>query len=591
MSNAGWITLTGATSGSGNGSVPYSVAANTTTAQRVGTVSIAGQTFTVTQAPLSCSYTLTPSSQSVGSGGGPGVTNVSAVPSTCSWTAVSNNTAWLTVTGATGGTGDGPVNFNAIPNPNGTPRSGTLTIGGQTFTVNQAAAPCNISFSPPSQAVAATAGTGSTNVTMPSGCSWTATSNATWLSVTGNPSGNGNGSFSYSFTANPVASPRSGTISAGGQTFTVNQVAASCTFSINPTGQAVLAGGGTGSTNVTAPQGCTWNAFSNASTWLTITSGANGDGNGPVNFSASANPNGTQRIGTLSVAGQTFTVTQAPAGCTFSLSATSQSAPATASTGSTSVTTQNGCPWSARSNDSWITVTGATSGTASGPVAFSIGANPTTSPRSGTLTIASQTYTVNQAAGSCTFTISPTSQSVPGSGGGGSTTVTAPQGCTWTANSNNVGWLSVTSGGSGNGTATVNFNAIANLNTQPRTGTLTVAGRTFTVNQGGNCSFTINPTSQTIGSGGGNLSTTVTTASGCQWTAVANASWITVTGSGGGTGGGTATFTVAANTGGQRTGTLTIGGRTFTVTQNGTTPTGPVAPRNLRILGVSGSGD
>ena len=90
------------------------------------------------------------------------------------------------------------------------------------------------------------------------------------------------------------------------------------------------------------------------------------------------------------------------------------------------------------SNDSWLTVTSGGSGTGNGTVGFSAAANPTAQTRSGTLTVAGQTFTVNQAAAPCSYTISPTSQSVARDGGTGSTTVTAPAGCAWTGVSNNA---------------------------------------------------------------------------------------------------------------------------------------------------------
>ena len=49
VSNDVWITVTGGSSGTGNGTVNYSVAANAGS-QRIGIVTIAGQTFAVTQA-------------------------------------------------------------------------------------------------------------------------------------------------------------------------------------------------------------------------------------------------------------------------------------------------------------------------------------------------------------------------------------------------------------------------------------------------------------------------------------------------------------------------------------------------------------
>jgi hypothetical protein len=66
--------------------------------------------------------------------------------------------------------------------------------------------------------------------------------------------------------------------------------------------------GGTTAIPVTATPGCAWTAVSN-SPFITITSGASGTGNGTVQFSVKYN-NGQARSGTLTVAGQTVTVTQ-----------------------------------------------------------------------------------------------------------------------------------------------------------------------------------------------------------------------------------------------------------------------------------------
>lgn len=83
-----------------------------------------------------------------------------------------------------------------------------------------------------------------------------------------------------------------------------------CTFSISPTSASQTAAGGSGSVTVTAGAGCTWSAVSNA-TFITITSGASGSGNGTVNYSVAANGGSSSRTGTMTIAGNTFTVTQA----------------------------------------------------------------------------------------------------------------------------------------------------------------------------------------------------------------------------------------------------------------------------------------
>jgi hypothetical protein len=61
--------------------------------------------------------------------------------------------------------------------------------------------------------------------------------------------------------------------------------------------------------------------------------------------------------------------------------------------------------------------------------------------------------------------------------------VIAPSGCPWTANSN-AAWITITSG-SGNGNWWVDYSVAANSSAGSRTGTMTIPGDTFTVNQAG----------------------------------------------------------------------------------------------------------
>jgi hypothetical protein len=84
---------------------------------------------------------------------------------------------------------------------------------------------------------------------------------------------------------------------------------------IIPTGNFFpYAGSGSGSAGngvvtVSAPAGTAWSAVSNVP-WITVATGATGTGNGSVTFSVAANATGAQRVGTLTVAGRIFTVTQ-----------------------------------------------------------------------------------------------------------------------------------------------------------------------------------------------------------------------------------------------------------------------------------------
>src|SRR4030095_8428540 len=338
-SNDAWITFSGATTGSGNGSVNYAVAANSSSTSRTGTLTIAGQTFTVTQAGVACSYAISPTSNpSVVAGGATGSVTVTAATG-CTWSSTSND-AWITFSGASTGSGNGSVNYSVAANSSSVSRTGTLTIAGQTFTVTQAGVPCSFAISPTSNpSVVAGGATGSVTVTAPTGCTWSSTSNAAWITFSGATTGSGNGGINYSVAANSSTSSRTGTLTIAGQTFTVTQAGAACSYAISPTSNTtVLAAGTTGSVGVTAQTGCTWSSTSNDA-WITFSGATSGSGNGAVNYSVAAHSSSVSRTGTLTIAGQTFTVTQAGVPCSFAISPTSNpSVVAGGATGNVTVT-------------------------------------------------------------------------------------------------------------------------------------------------------------------------------------------------------------------------------------------------------------
>jgi hypothetical protein len=248
-------------------------------------------------------------------------------------------------------------------------------------------------ISPTSQSFTSAAGTGSSSVTAGIGCTWTAASNATWLAITAGATGTGSGTVSFSVSTNGATVSRTGTLTIAGVTFTVTQAAAPCAFSITPaTGTSVPASGGSGMVTVATTTGCVWTA-SSAATWITISSGASGSGSGSTGFVAAANTGTTQRSGVLTIAGKTFTVTQA-APCAFTVSPQSVTAASAGSTGTIAVTTTASCAWSSSSPVSWITVTG--SGPGNGSASYTIAANTGTTPRTATVTVAGKAVTVDQ---------------------------------------------------------------------------------------------------------------------------------------------------------------------------------------------------
>jgi hypothetical protein len=172
--------------------------------------------------------------------------------------------------------------------------------------------------------------------------------------------------------------------------------------------------------------------------------------------------------------------------CTYTVSPTSQSFSASAGTGSITVNTTAGCGWSASADVPWITITSGPSGSGNGSVSYSVAANSGTSSRSGNVNVAGKVVAITQAGttASCTYAVSPLSNSFSASGGSGSLSVTTQSACPWTAVANDS-WISITSGSSGSGNGSVSYSVAANASSSSRTGTITAAGNTVSITQSG----------------------------------------------------------------------------------------------------------
>ncbi len=152
-------------------------------------------------------------------------------------------------------------------------------------------------------------------VTAGTTCAWTATSNASWITVTSGASGTGNGIVNYSVAANNTGAARTGTITGWfGLTFTVTQAAgntSSCQVYTTVSGYNLPYLGRQMSIAITAANTCSWSASSNVP-WITIYS-ATGSGNGTLTFAVSDNA-GAARTGTIKINQASLTISQTAAG-------------------------------------------------------------------------------------------------------------------------------------------------------------------------------------------------------------------------------------------------------------------------------------
>jgi uncharacterized protein (TIGR03437 family) len=578
---ASWITLSSGASGTGAGTLVYTVSANTTSSSRSATITVAGRTFTVNQDAVACGYSITPSQANFPAAGGNDQVTITASPQGCSSPRTATSAVnWITISFGATGNGSGTVGYSVQANNFTVERTGSMTIAGRTFTVNQAAGSCTFTLSPASSTIPTSGGSSGFNITASNqACSWTAVNNnPEFISFTSGDSGTGNGRIDYTVGANALTTSRTGSISVGASSHNVTQTAG-CRVTATPTGANYGGSGGTGSFQVaTAGSGCSWTATPNHD-FITITSGGSGTSSGTVNYAVAPNVTASDRVGSISVNDFGFTIFQS-ANCTYTFSSNLISLPAVGGSGSFSVTST--CPWTAQTSGDWILINPST-GTGNGSIGFTVAGNTSSQPRSGTISIGSTTYRINQEGVACSVQINPSAVPVPNTGGSYNIAVEAPSGCDWGA-STVASFISIAKA---DGAFT--FTVMPNSDPQVRKATITVADKSVAVTQDAAvCDYKLTPNRAAFGSSGGSGSFAIATT--CGWTAQSQASWILVPeSSSAGSGDGTVNFNVARLTGTEaRTGSIRVGPATFTITQSTSPCAINVAPSDLSIPGAGG---
>ena len=195
-SEAAWITITDARSGTGSGTFVARIAANTGGA-RSGVIRVGSETLTVQQAGRTCSYGIKPTYYDAGRGPDDIRVNVTA-PSGCAWTATSP-APWATISEGRSGSGQGVVRILVEAN-SGAERTAELTIAGEAFRLKQLG--CAATIKPTHY----DAGRGPDDIRITvkadNGCSWTASSSVSWVRVAEGASGSGDGTVRLLVEAN-----------------------------------------------------------------------------------------------------------------------------------------------------------------------------------------------------------------------------------------------------------------------------------------------------------------------------------------------------------------------------------------------------
>lgn len=172
--------------------------------------------------------------------------------------------------------------------------------------------------------------------------------------------------------------------------------------------------------------------------------------------------------------------------CVYTLSPTTATVGGSSGTATATVTTASTCAWTATTDSSWAAITKVSTAAGNGTVTYIFTPNVGSTVRFATLSIANQTLTLIQTglSSGCSFTVTPTSAPFGFSGGEGVVTVTAINGCGWTAASG-ASWITITSDPAGSGSGRVTYNVSSNPDRTSRTAALIVANQTVTVTQAG----------------------------------------------------------------------------------------------------------
>jgi hypothetical protein len=487
--------------------------------------------------------TLTPTSSTSTTGSSQAPITLSSISNLQNISSASSIIFRIYAWGATNTGNNGYFGFGKTPV---SPTTNCLAIGGTVEQLTLSTSTSIINVPKTSNYEISTAVTSNTD--------WTATSDQNWLTV--NSAGNGNGTLTCTTTSlNPLITERIATVtlSAKGltdRTVTVVQAVGDATLSVStPTANVSKIENSSASLDVTSNS--TWTATSDQN-WLTVPSGATG--NGTLTCTATANPtiNIRTAIVTLKAAGASdriVTVTQEAGDATLLVSSTTANVTKTANSSAIIDITSNST-WTATSDQNWLTVPSGATGNGTLTCTSTL-ANPTITTRSAIVTlkatgVSDKIVTVTQEAGDATLSVSAITANVTKTANS-SAIIDITSNTTWTATSDQT-WLTATSGATGNGTLTCTAAANPTINIRTAIVTLKATGasdKIVTVTQeAGDATLLVSSTTANV-TKTANSSAIIDITSNSTWTATSDQTWLTATS--GATGNGTLTCTATAN--------------------------------------------
>lgn len=235
---ANWVSFT-PNSGTGNGTVTVTAAANQTTAPRSAIATIAGQAVTISQRGQKATVEAD-SSTVIGSEGGELTFTVDPGEG-IAWEAGSDST-WAQVTQGASGSGAGTVTVTIEKNPDSAfaSRTDAIEIAGETIYVTQR--DFDVSITPEHTQIASAATQGEIAVTAPDNAQWDVLATVNWLTPNA-AVGIGQTTLAYTVAENTTGVTRTGMILIAGVPHTVTQ-STGAIVTVETVGEGSVSGGG-----------------------------------------------------------------------------------------------------------------------------------------------------------------------------------------------------------------------------------------------------------------------------------------------------------------------------------------------------------
>ena len=230
--NPDWLHVISSGS-AGSSSIGFVADPNPTNATRTGAIGVAGAspalTYSVSQGPAPCSYSLpVTSSGLVNSGAYTGSFTFSTATAGCT-PSPQSYAGWVHVTGTNFSGSSGTLNFTVDPNANGATRTGQIKLeDGSTYNVSQTGATCAFSLNASSSVFNTNGGTGAVQGSQSAnGCPVNPGTSQTSIVTLGTLTGPTLNIFTLPYTVAPyvsaAATTRKANITFGGQVYAIKQ--------------------------------------------------------------------------------------------------------------------------------------------------------------------------------------------------------------------------------------------------------------------------------------------------------------------------------------------------------------------------------